>query len=179
MSSTPDEEDDIDEHFLSKGEFEFPNKPIEVEALRLGEVEMEQRVNQKRKYYAQSQLSVTSEQAVSVTEQQSLDEGQGLDVDLSRKETPFFQRVNVGEQSSVGIPREELNQASKLLCEALHIRAKYMALSLQSFNPTTARSLQTVNNDQNLEQFYNNLSEEHLEAPRAMCELDTEVRTIT
>ena len=177
-TGTPDEED---EHFLShsmsKEEFQFPNKPIEVEALRLEEVEIEQRVNQKRKHYAQSQYSVTSEHALS-NDQPSVDEGQCLDADLSRKETPLFQRVNVGEQSSVGIPREELNQAAKLLCEALHIRAKYMALSLQSFNPTTARSLQTVNNDQNLEQFYNNLSEEHLEAPRALCELDTEVRTI-
>lgn len=64
------------------------------------------------------------------------------------------------------VPIDELNQAAQLLCEALYIRAKYMALSLQSFNATTARSLQTVNDEYKLENFYNQLSEDHLESPR-------------
>lgn len=41
-----------------------------------------------------------------------------------------------------------------------------MALSLQSYNATTARSLQTVNDEYKLENFYNQLSEDHLESPR-------------
>lgn len=64
------------------------------------------------------------------------------------------------------VPIDELNQAAQLLCEALYIRAKYMALSLQSYNATTARSLQTVNDEYKLENFYNQLSEDHLESPR-------------
>lgn len=64
------------------------------------------------------------------------------------------------------VPVEELNQAAQLLCEALYIRAKYMALSLQSFNPITAQSLETVNEEYNLKNFYNRLSEDHLDSPR-------------
>ena len=46
---------------------------------------------------------------------------------------------------------DELQQAAKLLVEALFIRAKYMALSLQSFCPTTARKLKTVHDDYDVE----------------------------
>ena len=42
---------------------------------------------------------------------------------------------------------DELQQAAKLLVEALFIRSKYMTLSLQSFCPTTARKLKTVHAD--------------------------------
>lgn len=142
--------------------FHFPNKPIEVEALRQEEVEIEKRVNKKRK--------------ATIADDENLegnhDDHKQLDNDLSKKEIPFFQRVNVGELSAVGVPVEELNQAAELLCEALYIRAKYMALSLQSFNSTTARSLQSVNDDYKLEKFYNRLSEDDVEHPRAMCILE-------
>ena len=37
------------------------------------------------------------------------------------------------------------------MVEALFIRAKYMALSLQSFCPTTARKLKTVHDDYDVE----------------------------
>ena len=46
---------------------------------------------------------------------------------------------------------DELQQAAKLLVEALFIRAKYMALALQSFCPTTARKLKTVHTDYDVE----------------------------
>ena len=46
---------------------------------------------------------------------------------------------------------DELQQAAKLLVEALFIRAKYMALSLQSFCHTTARKLKTVHDDYDVE----------------------------
>lgn len=63
---------------------------------------------------------------------------------------------------------DELNQAAQLLCEALYIRAKYMALSLQSFNLCTGRSLETVNSEYKLDNLYNKLSEDPIETPR--CE---------
>jgi len=154
-------DDSDDSHMTLKQEdnlFQFPHKPIEVEALRLEEVEIEQRVNKKRKATSFGGGDVGDDHQNNV-------EFEG------RKETPYFQRVNVGEQSAAGVPIDELNQAAELICEALYIRAKYMALSLQSFNPTTARSLQTVNEDYKLENFYNRLSEDHLECPRAMCVL--------
>lgn len=46
---------------------------------------------------------------------------------------------------------DELQQAAKLLVEALFIRSKYMALSMQSFCPTTARKLKTVHEDFDVE----------------------------
>ena len=49
---------------------------------------------------------------------------------------------------------DELQQAAKLLVEALFIRAKYMALGLQSFCPTTARKLKTVHTDYDLEAYF-------------------------
>lgn len=64
------------------------------------------------------------------------------------------------------VPVDELNQAAQLLCEALYIRAKYMALSLQSFNSTTAQSLETVNDEYKLDNLYNKLSEDSVDTPR-------------
>ena len=52
------------------------------------------------------------------------------------------------------VPFHELTQASQLLCEALFIRAKYMALSLQSFCPTTARCIEKANDDYNVHDFF-------------------------
>ncbi|XP_057301542.1 AMP deaminase 2-like isoform X2 [Hydractinia symbiolongicarpus] len=144
--------------------FNFPQKPIEQDALRQEEVEIEKRVNKKRKETLGDWISQTSEKK----QCEDIDE---LATELDRKQTPFFQRVNVGEQSAAGVPVEELNQAAQLLCEALYIRAKYMALSLQSFNPITAQSLETVNEEYKLKNFYNRLSEDHLDSPRAMCVL--------
>ena len=54
-----------------------------------------------------------------------------------------------------------MKQASKLLVEALFIRAKYMALSLQSFCATTADAMREVNDDYKLERF---LSEREMSA---------------
>ena len=49
---------------------------------------------------------------------------------------------------------DELQQAAKLLVEALFIRSKYMTLSMQSFCPTTARKLKTVHSDFDSETHY-------------------------
>ena len=41
-----------------------------------------------------------------------------------------------------------------------------MALSLQSFNPCTGRSLETVNKEYKLDKLYNRLSEDPIDTPR-------------
>lgn len=41
-----------------------------------------------------------------------------------------------------------------------------MALSLQSFNPSTGRSLETVNEEYKLDNLYNKLSEDPIDTPR-------------
>jgi len=134
--------------------FNFPHVPIEQETLKQEEVEIEKRVNKQRKETLGEGSSSSNKDKFNA----------GIDL-------PFFQRVNVGDETFAGVPVDELNQAAQLLCEALYIRAKYMALSLQSFNPTAASSLETVNEEYKLEldSFYNRLSEDHLESPRAQC----------
>lgn len=74
--------------------FNFPQKPIEQEALRLEEIEIEQRANRKRKE--------------TIADTQSHDESKiacvdDLNFDLSRKFPPCFQRVNVGEEGASGV----------------------------------------------------------------------------
>jgi hypothetical protein len=49
------------------------------------------------------------------------------------------------------VPYKDLQQASELLAEALYIRSKYMALSLQNFCPTTENILKTVHNDYDIQ----------------------------
>ena len=41
-----------------------------------------------------------------------------------------------------------------------------MALSLQSFNPCTGRSLEMVNDEYKLDNLYNKLSEDPIDTPR-------------
>ena len=58
---------------------------------------------------------------------------------------------------------DELQQAAKLLVEALFIRSKYMALSMQSFCTTTARKLKTVHTDFDVEKHYFHLRRHSIE----------------
>jgi len=76
--------------------FNFPQKPIEQEALLREEVEIEQRVNRKRKE--------------TIADTQSFDDlgdkfrcTEELNFDLARKFPPCFQRINVGEQGAAGV----------------------------------------------------------------------------
>ena len=62
----------------------------------------------------------------------------------------FFLQLTT-KNSLFQVSIDELQQAAKLLVEALFIRAKYMALSLQSFCPTTAKKLKTVHKDYDVE----------------------------
>uniref|UniRef100_A0A7M6DPC9 AMP deaminase n=1 Tax=Clytia hemisphaerica TaxID=252671 RepID=A0A7M6DPC9_9CNID len=144
--------------------FNFPQKPIEKQALLQEEVEIEQRANRKRKETVADTQSFDGDSKHRCTED--------LNFDLARKLTPCFQRINVGEQGAAGVPVDELNQAAQLLCEALYIRAKYMALSLQSFNSTTASSLENVNDEYKLDKMYNKLAEDAVTTPRPTCVLE-------
>ena len=76
--------------------FQFPHKPIEVEALRLEEVEQEQRVNKRRKAN-----SIVADGDV----ENRIHDCDDLESESSscRKSTPIFQRVVVGEQSAAGV----------------------------------------------------------------------------
>lgn len=58
---------------------------------------------------------------------------------------------------------DELKQASKLLVEALFIRFKYMVLSMQSYCPTLAESLNSVHEDYNLDKF---MASRNMEKPK-------------
>ncbi|XP_046995943.1 AMP deaminase 2 isoform X1 [Schistocerca americana] len=70
----------------------------------------------------------------------------GLDNDLPDETdfVPHFQRVSVSGEDTSGVPPEDLQQASRLLVQALHIREQYMAISQQSFPSITARFLRSV-----------------------------------
>ncbi|XP_016390065.1 AMP deaminase 2-like [Sinocyclocheilus rhinocerous] len=55
-----------------------------------------------------------------------------------------FQRVSISGDEKCGVPFTDLVDAAKCVVKALFIREKYMAVSLQTFCKTTARSLQEL-----------------------------------
>ncbi|XP_063072054.1 AMP deaminase 2 isoform X4 [Engraulis encrasicolus] len=55
-----------------------------------------------------------------------------------------YQRVSISGEEKCGVPFTDLVDAAKCVVKALFIREKYMALSMQSFCMTTARSLQQL-----------------------------------
>lgn len=59
---------------------------------------------------------------------------------------PHFQRVAISGEDNSGVPLEDLEQASRLLVEALHIRDRYMDISNQTFPQVTARFLRQMDN---------------------------------
>jgi len=59
---------------------------------------------------------------------------------------PHFQRVSISGEDTSGVPVEDLQQASQLLMQALHIRERYMDMSHQSFPALTARFLRSFDN---------------------------------
>ena len=83
--------------------FNFPQKPIEQEALRQEEVAIERRSNRKRRETLSAAANVAPSDNLNLEpdkiEQSDYDD---INNDLARKQPPFFQRVNVGEQSSAG-----------------------------------------------------------------------------
>ncbi|XP_023708984.1 AMP deaminase 2 isoform X4 [Cryptotermes secundus] len=57
---------------------------------------------------------------------------------------PHFQRVSVSGEDTSGVPYEDLEQAARLVVQALHVRERYMAISHQTFPSTTSRFLRSV-----------------------------------
>ncbi|XP_021942583.1 AMP deaminase 2 isoform X4 [Zootermopsis nevadensis] len=57
---------------------------------------------------------------------------------------PHFQRVSVSGEDTSGVPYEDLEQAARLLVQALHVRERYMAVSHQTFPSTASRFLRSV-----------------------------------
>ncbi|XP_028853835.1 AMP deaminase 2 isoform X2 [Denticeps clupeoides] len=55
-----------------------------------------------------------------------------------------YQRVSISGEEKCGVPFTDLVDAAKCVVKALFIREKYIALSMQSFCKTTARSLQEL-----------------------------------
>ena len=74
--------------------FNFPQKPIEQEALKQEELEIEKRASKKRKATVGDASITTHAQEIELQE---------IYKDLSRKPIPFFQRVNVGEETFAGV----------------------------------------------------------------------------
>jgi len=142
--------------------FQFPHRPIEQLTLLNSEVELE-RQSAKRRQALRSSSSIDSS-ANSCTSQ-----GESNDEKRRRLSPPEFDKLNFEGDNVSGVPADELRQASQLLCEALFIRAKYMALSMQSICPTTANSIQRVSKDYSLCKF----SEDHTEVSwinhRVLC----------
>ncbi|XP_069697744.1 AMP deaminase 2 isoform X3 [Periplaneta americana] len=57
---------------------------------------------------------------------------------------PHFQRVSISGEDTSGVPYEDLEQAARLIVQALHVRERYMAISHQSFPSITSRFLRSV-----------------------------------
>lgn len=94
------------------------------------------------------------------------DEREGPSLYLDERDTvPHFQRVSISGEDTSGVPLEDLEQASRLLVEALQIRQKYMKVSHQSFPTTTATFLHSVNPDANAK-----LEEQHHDARQSIEE---------
>uniref|UniRef100_A0A1B6MLD3 AMP deaminase n=1 Tax=Graphocephala atropunctata TaxID=36148 RepID=A0A1B6MLD3_9HEMI len=71
---------------------------------------------------------------------------------------PHFQRVAISGEDTSGVPLEDLQQASRLLVQALHIRERYMEMSHQTFPALTARFLRSF--DDKAPHHYNHIEHE-------------------
>ncbi|XP_046852479.1 AMP deaminase 2-like isoform X2 [Xenia sp. Carnegie-2017] len=117
--------------------FEIPDEPIEQNEMLKEEIF--------REWHSQSNT---------VKDEAMLTDSSKTDLPCYEMEERLpFQRVVVDGEEASGVPLKDLQQASELLAEALHIRSKYMALSLQNFCPTTEALLKTVHNDYDIQQY--------------------------
>ncbi|KAJ9573863.1 hypothetical protein L9F63_008723, partial [Diploptera punctata] len=57
---------------------------------------------------------------------------------------PHYQRVSISGEHTIGVPLEDLQQASRLLVQALHVRERYMAMSHQTFPSIASTFLRSV-----------------------------------
>nr|XP_023497226.1 AMP deaminase 2 isoform X1 [Equus caballus] len=135
---------------LRSAPYEFPEESP-IEQLEERRQRLERQISQDVKLEPdillrakQDFLKTDSESDLQLYKEQG--EGQGdrglreRDVVLERE----FQRVTISGEEKCGVPFTDLLDAAKSVVRALFIREKYMALSLQSFCPTTRRYLQQL-----------------------------------
>ncbi|KAJ7333077.1 AMP deaminase 3 [Desmophyllum pertusum] len=138
--------------------FEIPRHPIEQIELKNEEIALQRQ---------QSKMieSLTPDDFTEI--EQVMKKDKEDPVVHSGERLPFYQKLSISGGDISGVSIDELQQAAKLLVEALFIRSKYMALSMQSFCPTTARKLKTVHADFDVDSHYfhlrKNSSNEELE----------------
>eukprot|EP00795_Rhopilema_esculentum_P016443 gene16443-7856_t len=154
--------DSITRHQTVPDPFQFPHRPIEQITLLNSEVELE-RQSAKRKQTLKRPLN--SEGDNSTLELNN----EPREAKLRQTSLPEFHKLSFEGENVSGVPTDELRQASQLLCEALFIRAKYMALSMQNFCPTTAKCIQEVSKDYNLSSLLDKKEDSNCINDRVMC----------
>jgi len=159
--------------------FNFPQKPIEQIEMLQKEVNLERQSSIDKQHHLNRspshsfRLHRSSPELPDIILEETGDiiEDEEKEEDRLHIPSPLFQRLSLLGDNSSGVPIHELMQASKLLCEALFIRSKYMALSLQHFCPTTARCIQNANDDYCLEEYFeeHSSSKTWFNKKRALC----------
>lgn len=118
--------------------FEIPDEPIEQKEILNEEIREWHRAQSAREEEGQFSPRQTDSAGISLT--------------FESEERVPFQRVVVEGEETSGVPLTDLQQASNLLAEALFIRNKYMAYSIQNFCPTTESILKTIHKDYDMTQ---------------------------
>lgn len=139
--------------------FEIPRHPIEQIELKNEEIEMQRQHSNFIQSWTPNDISEIEQ----VMKKEKEDP-----VVQSDERCTFYQKLSISGGDISGVSIDELQQAAKLLVEALFIRSKYMTLSMQSFCPTTARKLKTVHADFDVEAHYF-----HLKTQASEDEFDT------
>ncbi|XP_027051415.1 AMP deaminase 2 [Pocillopora verrucosa] len=140
--------------------FEIPRHPIEQIEMKNEEIDLERQ---------QSKMieSLTPDDFSEIEEALKKDKDDELGYGAER--LPFYQRLSISGGDISGVSIDELQQAAKLLVEALFIRSKYMAMSMQSFCSTTARKLKTVHEDFDTEAQYFHLKRHSIDDDLDTC----------
>ncbi|XP_078381801.1 AMP deaminase 2-like isoform X2 [Oculina patagonica] len=125
--------------------FEIPRHPIEQIELKNEEIDLQRQHSKMIESLTPDDFTEIEEVMKKEMEDPLIQGGERL---------PFYQKLSISGGDISGVSIDELQQAAKLIVEALFIRSKYMALSMQSFCPTTARKLKTVHTDFDVENHY-------------------------
>ncbi|XP_034490484.1 AMP deaminase 2 isoform X5 [Drosophila innubila] len=137
--SPENDKPDVDNELTNEisAPYEVPQFPIEQIEKKL---QIQRQLNEKQSTGSRAPAHISSPGSESSpdSDDQMPAEKRETDADIN------FQRVSVSGEDTSGVPLEDLERASTLLIEALKLRSHYMAMSDQSFPPTTARFLKTV-----------------------------------
>ncbi|RXN18979.1 AMP deaminase 2-like isoform X2 [Labeo rohita] len=116
--------------------YEFPEESP-IEQLEEKRHRLERQISQDIKYNTHTHTQPNHDSHVDVVDHHHMEQEM-----LVERE---YQRVSISGEEKCGVPFTDLVDAAKCVVKALFIREKYMALSLQTFCKTTARSLQELN----------------------------------